>query len=212
MKIYTRTGDKGATSLYDGSRIGKNEYIFEVLGELDELSSRIGLLHSFILDSRASFTKKESLPDVVVFLRNVQRIIQDVNSIVATIKPVSRTLPHVSLDHIAEIEKYIDELDKENPKLTKFILPGVTVIDSQSQLCRTQARKVERFLWKLNSAHYSIKCINSNHDDNDIPEIIDFSNVVIDDNITKYFNRLSDFFFVLSRWLCGQLGHTDAFL
>ena len=136
MKVYTKTGDQGETSLYDGSRAPKYAINFEVLGEIDELSSRIGMLCAYMTDKK---------------LRKIQRTLQDFNSHIATIDQESKRLPELSPDLVTELEASIDEMEKENTKLTKFILPGVTNFDAQAHLCRTQARKAERALAVLHS-------------------------------------------------------------
>jgi cob(I)alamin adenosyltransferase len=191
MKIYTRSGDEGNSSLYDGSRISKSEIFFDVLGELDELSSRIGLLSSLLSSDDTLFE----------FLRIIQGKIQDINTIIATIK-TKKELPKITDFDILVIEQQIDNLEKNNEPLTKFILPGVTHLDSQSHLCRTQARKVERYLWKLHNSKDNIIKTNG---------VIELKDIVIDNTITSYVNRLSDFFFVLARFLCKSQGLTDYF-
>ena len=191
MKIYTRSGDEGISSLYDGSRISKSEIFFDVLGELDELSSRIGLLSSLLSSDDTLFE----------FLRIIQGKIQDINTIIATIK-TKKDLPKITDFDILVIEQQIDNLEKNNEPLTKFILPGVTHLDSQSHLCRTQARKVERYLWKLHNSKDNIIKTNG---------VIELKDIVIDNTITSYVNRLSDLFFVLARFLCKSQGLTDYF-
>jgi cob(I)alamin adenosyltransferase len=191
MKIYTRSGDEGNSSLYDGSRISKSEIFFDVLGELDELSSRIGFLSSLL----------SSNDSLLIFLRVIQGKIQDINTIIATIK-TKKVLPKITADDILLLEQQIDNLEQNNEPLTKFILPGVTQLDSQSHLCRTQARKVERYLWKLHNSKDNIIKTNG---------IIELKEIAIDNSITSYVNRLSDFFFVLARFLCKSQGFTDYF-
>ena len=191
MKVYTRTGDKGTTLLYNGDRIGKYEVFFDVLGEIDELSSRIGMVCS-LLDNK----------DISNKLREIQGKLQDINTIIAT--PNSeKTLPIISEIDVNNIEEFIDELEKSNNKLTKFILPGVTQVDSQCHLCRTQTRKVERFLWKF---HYDNSILQTLEGD-----LIDIQDIDIDINISSYVNRLSDLFFVLARFLCKNEGYDDYF-
>jgi cob(I)alamin adenosyltransferase len=194
MKIYTRSGDEGNSSLYDGSRISKSEIFFDVLGELDELSSRIGFLSSLL-------SSNDNLNYIFIFLRIIQGKIQDINTIIATIK-TKKVLPKITDYDILLIEQQIDNIEKNNEPLTKFILPGVTQLDSQSHLCRTQARKVERYLWKLHNSKDNIIKTNG---------VIELKEIVIDSLITSYINRLSDFFFVLARFLCKSEGFKDYF-
>ena len=178
MKIYTKTGDTGSTSLYDGSRAPKFSIVFNVIGEIDELNSRIGLLCTHMTDTDTDM------------LRKIQRTLQDFNSHIATIDKTNKKLPDLSESLILELENMIDEMEKICPKLTKFILPGVTTPDALAHLCRTQARKAERWIVDM---HFSHKV--------NIPEII-----------IKYMNRLSDFFFVFARWICVKSGNTDCFI
>lgn len=177
MKIYTKTGDKGQTSFYDGSRALKCAINFDVVGEVDELSSRIGLLCSLIGEEDSGI------------LRRIQAILQDINSHIATIDKKKCSLPELSYDVVASLEVAIDSMEKVNPKLTKFILPGVMQTDAQAHLCRTQTRKVERRIIEL----YNL-----------IPGIVP-------DVVLQYINRLSDFFFVFARWLCATKNVSEYF-
>lgn len=177
MKVYTKTGDQGITSFYDGSRRSKSNIHFEVLGSIDELSSRIGML--VVLTN-------EKIP----LLRKIQRTLQDFNSHIATIYKVGKRLPIFNVNLVEELEESIDIMEKVNPKLTKFIIPGVNQDDAQAHMCRTQSRTAERNIIRL-LEYYK----NQNLSDNDtftLPEII-----------ICYMNRLSDYFFVLARWLCA---------
>jgi len=165
MKIYTKTGDKGFTHLWDGQKTMKSDIRFTVVGEIDELSSRIGVLISF-------------LPETI-FLRKIQTTLQHINSHIVTIKKQDK-LVQIEYDLITELEETIDEIERTNTKLTKFILPGSgSNADAFAHMCRTQCRKVERFMW-LKKEYL-----------NDNPNA---------ENIFKYLNRLSDFFFVLARF------------
>tara|TARA_B100000497_G_scaffold105410_1_gene121661 strand:- start:181 stop:786 length:606 start_codon:yes stop_codon:yes gene_type:complete len=197
MKVYTKTGDKGTSSLYDGSRTSKDSIIFDTIGELDELTSRIGFLISLL-------TEKEE--NIVPILRKTQKIIQDINTIIATVKTENKVLPEITEEYITELEQYIDSFESKNSKLTKFILPGVTMMDAQAQLCRTQTRKSERFLWYLHNSGEDMSVFIGKKEENVSLDIIN-----IDMNIMKYMNRLSDFFFVLGRFLCKNQGFNDAF-
>ena len=197
MKIYTKTGDKGTTGLYDGSRTTKTSIFFDVLGENDELSSRIGLLYSTMQPIQRKIDSGFTYEVVLGFLRNVQESLQDINTIIATVDKSGKTIPTFTEDKVKGIEKMIDSLESSNTKLTAFILPGVTIADSQSHLCRTQTRKVERCLWRLHTASGTIYTKHGK-----VEGCLDLSTVEVPLNILQYANRLSDFFFVLSRWLC----------
>jgi cob(I)alamin adenosyltransferase len=196
MKIYTKTGDKGTTCLYDGTRISKSSLHFELLGEMDELSCRIGLVACMCCDmlTKCSDSKQPIYKNVSDFLRNIQRYIQNFNSYIATEKCDDRKLPYISQEIIEEIEEKIDECEKYNSKLTKFILSGATVLDANVHLCRTQARKTERLLIRF------------------IDEMLDGEserNTIIKKIIAIYLNRMSDYFFVLARFLCREQKKLD---
>lgn len=181
MKIYTKTGDKGKTSLYDGSRVSKTHQILQTVGEIDELTSRIGFMIS--LDENDVHISE---------LRDIQRNLQDINSHIATVEKKNRKLPNLGklLDNTASLETRIDCMERHLPKLTKFILPGVTPMDAQSHLCRTQTRKVERFL-----------------NEEEIMTILGENSQLV----LSYINRLSDFFFVLARFTCYNQNKNDYF-
>lgn len=203
MKVYTKTGDVGTSSLYDGKRIAKNTIIFDVLGELDELSCRIGMLCTLVPNT--GFLEEHNRDGLIKFLRDVQSTIQDINSIIATTDKEGKTLPEIIEQDVLKIEEWIDFMENYNPKLTKFILPGVRQEDAQAQLCRTQTRKVERYLWELHDTDNKLKVYNKDK------QHIDLKPITIPENVTKYINRLSDFFFVLSRYLCFVQGTEDCF-
>ena len=236
MKIYTKTGDKGTTGLYDGSRTTKTSIFFDVLGENDELSSRIGMLHAIMkknystdpknpLAVLAHFEKQhqdDKYPpklshfamkklsrcrqakqylELLSFIRMIQANLQDINTIVATAN--RRSVPPFSNDNVMNLERWIDKLEgdillkKDQTKLMRFILPGVTVVDAQAHLCRTQARKTERQLCKFHSSTETMETSRGL-----LVERLELVTICVSPAILQYMNRLSDFFFVLARWLC----------
>lgn len=187
-KIYTKTGDKGTTGLLDGSRVSKSSIYTETLGSADELTSRIGLLCATLEDYPLDF------------LREIQGNLQRINSYIASPNKKAEFLADLTdIDKILEVE--IDRLEKDLPKLTKFILPGVTVADAHAHSCRTQARCTERQVRAYADAirgTYDDKVVE---DKGSLPEVI-----------FRYLNRLSDYFFVLARWICYISGNEDCFM
>ena len=180
MKIYTKTGDSGTTSLYDGSRLIKSDDIFNVLGCNDELSSQIGLLITLLSNS---FIK------IHFQLRTIQANLQYINSIIATPNELKkRSLKQIENKDVEQLEKWIDEMEEISPKLTAFILPGVTIEDANAHICRTSCRKSERELYKLLSTQ---------------------EHLTYNPNIMCYINRLSDYFFSLARYICHLKGEKD---
>lgn len=175
-KLYTKKGDKGNTSLYDGSVCSKSNPIFDLLGDLDELGSHIGLLCSKL----GSYNGDK--------LREIQVKLLDIGSNIAVLDETKRKrVPKIESSDVEKIENWIDECEEKNGKLTEFLLLGVFTDDAQCHVCRSVSRRVERNMWKLNGMRY------------DVPNKEKYYIVDIDENILKYMNRLSDFFFALSR-------------
>jgi cob(I)alamin adenosyltransferase len=131
LKIYTRTGDHGETSLFGGARVAKNDARIEAYGTVDELSSHLGV-------ARASGVPAET--DVV--LEQVQRDLFDVGAHLAS--PGTSRFPGVEAQRIAELESAIDTMERELTPLTNFILPGGTLAAAQLHVARTVCRRAER--------------------------------------------------------------------
>jgi cob(I)alamin adenosyltransferase len=171
MKIYTKTGDKGRTSLATGKRVSKTDLRLEAYGTADELNSFVGLL-------RASLNKCEGewVRAVDEQLGWVQNRLFDVGAILA-----GATMPFVE-DNVLRLEKWMDEMDTELPVLKEFVLPGGNEQVSLCHVCRCVTRRLER-------------CI--------IRWMEDTGEQV--DNVAVYVNRLSDYLFVLSRFVANNL-------
>jgi len=138
MKIYTKTGDRGETSLFDGSRVGKSNKRIDLLGYLDELNSFVGLLISSI-----TFDHSQHM-----LLSKVQSLLLDVGAEIAD--PRLREEKFKDFDiYVKELELNMDTMDKQLDPLYNFILPGGTVAASYSHVCRTKARKCERIFFEL---------------------------------------------------------------
>jgi len=169
-KLYTKTGDNGLTYLYDGSRIKKSSLFFDVLGDLDELASHIGLLCAKIKHS--SYFSANHLDK----LREIQVKLLDIGSNIAVVdKKKKEKVPKLTDDDVKRVEEWIDLCEQSNIKLTEFLLTGFDEEDSQCHVCRSVSRRAERCMWRLNNE------------------------VEVDLIILKYMNRLSDFFFAFSR-------------
>jgi len=136
IKLYTKTGDRGTTSLYDMRRVGKDELIFEVLGDLDELSAHIGVVLSF----KNPFYKQ--------VLRDIQTKLLDMGSDIATVKNRNKVLKLNETD-VKQIESFIDDLQSQAPPLREFILPGLNNIDAHIHVCRAVSRRLERCIWRM---------------------------------------------------------------
>mgnify|MGYP003335593693 CR=1 FL=1 len=216
MKIYTKTGDSGTTSLYGGERLSKDSIFFDVLGENDELTSRIGYLCALINQVQPCTESPVILElhaRLILILRDIQGNLQDINAIIAGAsvltegKSKAKRLPKFTEDKVEHLEEFIDCIESYNPKLTKFILPGVTPIDAVSHMCRTQARKVERYIYRL---HHATDVLYDHREGT--RQSLDLNTIQILPTILSYNNRLSDFFFVVARWLCSHIsGKEDVY-
>ncbi|WP_217589736.1 cob(I)yrinic acid a,c-diamide adenosyltransferase [Lentibacillus saliphilus] len=138
MRIYTRSGDKGLTSLIYGKRVPKNDLRVEAYGTCDEANSMIGLALSF-LDGE-DWHGKDAFLD---HMRRVQTILFHVGAELATPKDKD-VMWELRQSHIEELEKQIDEWDQELPPLKNFILPSGHKTSSALHTARTIARRAER--------------------------------------------------------------------
>ncbi len=141
MPIYTKTGDRGETSLYRGKRVSKSDPQVEVYGTVDELNSWVGLLVSEIKD-----------PDWKEFLIHIQTDLFTIGSTLAGWKGDLSALP----DRVTDMEKRIDELEKKLPALHNFILPGGSQIGAFTHITRSVCRRVERKLIGLFSSKFKV--------------------------------------------------------
>lgn len=171
MKIYTKGGDKGQTSLLSGKRVPKHHQRIEAYGTIDELNSHSGLL-------------RDSAQNTVVTkqILEIQNILFTIGSHLAA-EPGERSfpLPDIKTSSIEKLEKWMDKMDEELPEMRNFVLPGGHEAVSQCHICRCVCRRAERRVVELNE------------------------NSPVDEVIIQLLNRLSDYFFVLSRWLTKQL-------
>lgn len=137
MKIYTKTGDKGKTSLYDGNRVDKDDIRVESYGTLDELNSYIGLCTNYAKDE-----DKE-------VLRNIQIKLFAVSAELAT-KEEGKYKTPINEDDIKNLEKIIDSYIEKIDKMDAFIVPGTSLISANLHIARTICRKAERRICSLN--------------------------------------------------------------
>lgn len=172
MKIYTKTGDQGKTSLVEGTRISKAASRIEAYGTVDELNSFLGLLADQPVNT-------ERYP----FLKSIQDVLFVIGSNLASDpnKDMAKAAP-MGADEIHKLETAMDEMDADLPELRHFILPGGHQAVSIAHICRTVCRRAERQVAKVAL-------------EDGVPELV-----------LIYLNRLSDYFFVLSRKLCQELG------
>ena len=131
MKIYTRGGDKGKTSLFSGERVSKASPLVEAYGTVDELNSVLGV-------ARALHEHNDKLAAI---MHQLQCELFECSATLAAGKPDD---PRVSDDDVANMEQWIDELTAEMPPLTNFILPAGHPVSAALHHARTVSRRAER--------------------------------------------------------------------
>ncbi|MEK7067847.1 MAG: cob(I)yrinic acid a,c-diamide adenosyltransferase [Patescibacteria group bacterium] len=141
MKIYTKTGDGGESSLYGGTRLLKSDVRLSAYGTIDELNASLGLV---LAQTGADYYTVE--------LRRVQAELFRVGAELATTAGQKLPVTVVGNKEIDVLEKHIDELELELPELKNFILPGGSQLAAQLHYTRTVARRAEREVVKLKAS------------------------------------------------------------
>ena len=186
MKIYTKTGDKGTTSLVGGKRVSKSHPRLETYGGLDELNASLGVALSHI--SKSS-TKK----DCWQLLFKVQHQLFNMGSRLACEDPeMLNHLPTVSEALITDMENLMDEMNTQLPELKQFILPGGSSAAAHLHFSRTLCRRVERRLVSFYQQQTE-------------------SAVAAQTIEVQFLNRLSDYLFVAARYANSLEGLNDVF-
>ncbi|MFK5856461.1 MAG: cob(I)yrinic acid a,c-diamide adenosyltransferase [Bacteroidota bacterium] len=140
MKIYTKSGDKGSTSLIGGTRVPKYDLRIESYGTVDELSAWIGLIRDQEIDAHIAHS-----------LIEIQDRLFTIESLLALDKsPTKLNIPEISKKDILFLESEIDDMTNELPELKSFLLSGGHTIVSYCHLARTVCRRAERLVIKLN--------------------------------------------------------------
>jgi len=165
MKLYTKTGDKGFTSLIGGTRVPKSHIRIESYGTVDELNSYIGL----IIDQDIEAHHKK-------ILKQVQDRLFTIGSSLASDPEKSRMIiPDLHPEDIEQLEKEMDQMNEQLPELRHFILPGGSNAISYCHIARCVCRRAERITVHLAGES------------------------TVDEKVTVYLNRLSDYLFTLAR-------------
>ncbi|KZZ86455.1 cob(I)yrinic acid a,c-diamide adenosyltransferase [Bacillus sp. SJS] len=176
MNLYTRTGDKGQTSLV-GGRVDKDDIRVEAYGTLDELNAVVGQAMTLLTDDK--------FEDIYNELEKVQHELFDCGGDLASVLSAEKRKDKTNPEMILFLEERIDEYVKEAPPLERFILPGGTQAAAVIHLARTVARRAERRIVTLQK-----------HSE-------------INEDVLKYVNRLSDYFFAVSRVINFRSGTSD---
>lgn len=173
LKIYTKTGDLGKTSLIGGTKVPKNHLRIETYGTVDELNSYIGLVNDLITDGPSSLTLKE-IQDRLFTIGSSLACDPD--------KEPLMKMPDLKESDVLRLENEIDSMNEVLPAMKFFILPGGHAAVSTAHVARCICRRAERL------------CVNMQEHD-----------LFIDPLVLKYINRLSDYLFVLSRYIAHLL-------
>ena len=141
MKVYTKTGDNGETSLLGGVRISKGELQIESYGTVDELNSHIGLIRDQVNNKKTS-----------IKLIEIQNHLFTIGSHLANDKTKNKIkLPEINEIDVNRLEDEIDKMDEKLPVMNAFILPGGHTIVSQIHIARCVCRRAERQIVRLNN-------------------------------------------------------------
>jgi cob(I)alamin adenosyltransferase len=174
MKIYTKTGDRGMTSMYGGGKVLKSDSVISVIGALDECNCSLGLA--------ASFCSKEGHDYYLKNIHLIQNLLFDFGSVVSFLGSdrEKKDLSQLSISSdfekaTAYLEESIDSMEQQLPSLTEFILPGGHQVAAQLHLCRGMCRRAERFF------------------------VVQEAIIQMFPQGLVWINRLSDYLFVLAR-------------
>ncbi len=174
FKIYTKTGDKGKTSLIGGTKVFKSHLRIESYGTVDELNSYIGLCCDHLTDSSSK-----------ILLKEIQDRLFTIGSSLACDpdKEPLMKIPDLKPEDVLLLEKEMDRMDKVLPVMRSFILPGGHIAVSTLHVARCVCRRVERI------------CVQMQEE-----------KLFVDPLVIQYLNRLSDYLFVLARYIGHLLG------
>jgi cob(I)alamin adenosyltransferase len=182
-KVYTRTGDRGETALVGGKRVPKDSLRIEAYGAIDELNSIVGLARVFNEESLDAGEAHQFLDEV---LCQIQDELFDIGSELATpAEFFQQGMYRVSEDEVDRLEKLMDKCQEDLEPLKSFILPGGGRVGAYLHQSRTVCRRAERDILRLSREEE------------------------VNPDVLKYINRLSDLFFVLSRWIAKQTGEQE---
>lgn len=181
MKIYTRTGDNGETSLFDGSRVRKDHLRVAAYGDVDELNSHLGLAAWMAGERGAEWAVLKQR------LSHIQAELFTLGSDLATPEDSRKRerIPVATIEHAQRFEEWIDEAFAAVEPLKSFVLPAGDGLAAQLHICRTVSRRAERSIVSLAQTE------------------------PVSPQILTYVNRLSDLLFAWARWANTLAGVAD---
>lgn len=175
-RVYTRLGDTGQTSLAGGQRVAKNSARIEAYGTVDELNAFAGI-------ARATAATDAAGAELTAILLRVQHELFNLGSILATLpEDVHPRQARITDAEVTRLETEMDRMNQELAPLRSFVLPGASRLNAELHVCRTVCRRAER-------------CVIALADAEPVPP-----------EAIQYLNRLSDAFFVWSRWASLRAG------
>lgn len=182
-RVYTKKGDKGKTRLVGGQQVSKSHYRIASYGTLDELNAFVGAARQTISEE---YPDDKSFEKLSAVLLKVQHQLFNLGSVLATLpEDVGEQMPRVTTEDVEELEASIDAYNENCPSLRSFVLPGGTRLNADLHVARTVCRRAERLIVQLADEEE------------------------VDGQAIAYINRLSDAFFVWSRWASIGAGQAE---
>lgn len=184
MKIYTKTGDKGTTSLIGGTRVGKDDIRLETYGSFDELSAFVAVLSDSEGMEQHEIDVMDRIQNCLLVLESCLALESRVETHVRA-SEMSKYIPQLTEDDVLFLEGEIDAINAQLEPLKSLVIPGGNMLSSRCHVCRTVCRRAERNLVRMGREYE------------------------VDENIRRFVNRLSDYFFILSRLLMKRSGNAE---
>lgn len=181
MNIYTKTGDKGTTSLIGGTRVGKDDIRLETYGSFDELSAFVAVLSDSEGIDAHEIEVMDRIQNCLLILESCLALEPTANSQ----QSIAKFIPRLTEDDVTFLENEIDAINAQLDPIKSLIIPGGNILASKCHVCRTVCRRAERNLVRMGREYE------------------------VDENIRRFVNRLSDYFFILSRLLMKRSGTAE---
>ena len=182
-RLYTRSGDDGTTGLFGGARVSKDHPRVEAYGAVDELNAAVGLAAA----EAARAPRSPVSEQILRIFADLQSRLFDIGADLATPEGAKHEakILRISEEQVAEVEKWIDELDAGNAPMKSFVMPGGTDLAGRLHLARTICRRAERAMIHLRHSE------------------------PVSDGATIYINRVSDMLFAMARRVNKEAGVPD---
>lgn len=180
MAVYTKTGDKGTTSLVGGSRVSKTDYRLEAYGSVDELSAFVANLRDYMV---ANVSLSESMSIECEEILTYLSLLMNISGKLASEEEIMDKIPGVDEEDILNIEKSMDRISSQLEPIKRFTLPGGDITISTAHIARTVCRRSERAALRVKE-----------------------SGTKVDNNSLLFLNRLSDYLYLITRLLTLRLG------